>query len=413
MGLDFYGGFEGGTIEWDGWLVGAGAWQVDGPGRKDPNGDGGDYRGRPSGGVGTITHACGVASPEKRIGFAYDRGFAAAGGLSWIGTAADLGQVVINSTGGVEIRVGAAPGVLKATSLGSLPNGISYIEVHVYIHDVSGFVHVYVDGDHSTPYVTWTGDTKPGAETDIDEVWFGANNDLNTFDDYYVSSITLAYDGVAGGPFTPGDILTGATSGATAVVYSDNVAGGYLVLHTWDGTAFQDNEQIADVAGATADAHAPSAHYVSGFEPGSLLLGAVYYLEVAPTGDSAQIDFVGSDADSIDNYQLVDETPASDADYVEGLVVDEMDRYSSTGVALANIISAQVRARVQHTGATLVKGQLALKVSGVVYYSPEIATGVAFATIGHPWPVRPDTDGQWTAAFLNGVDMFGYRVKGV
>jgi len=63
---------------------------------------------------------------------------------------------------------------------------------------------------------------------------------------------TLVYDNVAGGPFTVGEIITGATSGATAMVLDDDETD-TLTLANVSGV-FQNNEEVEGAdSGATAD----------------------------------------------------------------------------------------------------------------------------------------------------------------
>ncbi len=62
---------------------------------------------------------------------------------------------------------------------------------------------------------------------------------------------TLVYDNLAGGVFGVGDTITGATSGAMGKLQTDNGATS-MTLGAVSGT-FQDNEQIGNGAGVTAD----------------------------------------------------------------------------------------------------------------------------------------------------------------
>ena len=115
------GGFEGADLAWDGFTTVAGTAQVDGPGRKDGNGNGGDYRARSSGGSMVIARSLSRSTAEKRFGFAFDFGAAAIGGIAWTSGGVDLGQVVSTAGGNLEIRVGAYPGALQVTSAGVVP----------------------------------------------------------------------------------------------------------------------------------------------------------------------------------------------------------------------------------------------------------------------------------------------------
>lgn len=417
MALDIVGGFEGATIAWDSWTVVSGAWQVDGPGRKDANLEGGSFRGRPSGGAGLIKRPLRVAAAERRFGFAYDFGAAAVGYLAWAGGASvDLGNVTINAAGKIEIRIGAAPGTLEETSVGTLPSGLSYIEVRVFISDTSaGAVEVYVNGDHTAAFVSFLGDTQPGSETTINEVRFSGADDLLTFDDYWSSSPTLKYDNVFVGPFSAGDVLT-APSGASATVQSDDTVNSVLLLHSWNGTAFEDNETITgSLSAATADVFAPTVMSEGGLEPGSLYLGPILWIERPVTGDGTRIDMLGSDGDQVNNYQLLDETPDDlGVTHVRGNAVGAKDRYQIAGVTQPNVRAAAVKASAKHIGhPAVLKSRTGIHVEGVDHMGPEISTSTSWDTVVESvFPSRPDTRDQWAPEQLVGTDVCVIEVRG-
>lgn len=79
------------------------------------------------------------------------------------------------------------------------------------------------------------------------------NNDYGTWSqsDANKGLATLVYDNLAGGNFGVGNTITGATSGAVGKLQTDNGATS-MVLGAVSGT-FQDNEQIGNGAGVTAD----------------------------------------------------------------------------------------------------------------------------------------------------------------
>jgi len=72
---------------------------------------------------------------------------------------------------------------------------------------------------------------------------------------------TLVYDNLAGGAFAVGDTITGATSGAVGKLMTDNGATS-MTLGAVTG-CFQDNEQIGNGAGVTADVNGDTSVGVS------------------------------------------------------------------------------------------------------------------------------------------------------
>ena len=61
---------------------------------------------------------------------------------------------------------------------------------------------------------------------------------------------------------------------------------------------------------------------------------ALRFYWVKPDGNGNYSQWVGSDADSTDNYLLVDEVPTAEADYVESATADEYDSYTMTTFTL-------------------------------------------------------------------------------
>jgi hypothetical protein len=92
---------------------------------------------------------------------------------------------------------------------------------------------------------------------------------------------TLAYDGQTVN-FTKGDILTGATSGATGIITADSDSGatGTLTLRSIEGE-FVDDETITDESGGTALANGVLSHQ------NAALLGSITHLITAIESDAA------------------------------------------------------------------------------------------------------------------------------
>lgn len=57
-------------------------------------------------------------------------------------------------------------------------------------------------------------------------------------------------------------------------------------------------------------------------------IGDVRIETIVPTGNGSKSQFVGSDGNSVDNYQLVDEMPASSTDYVTSANAGDQDLYA-------------------------------------------------------------------------------------
>ena len=75
-------------------------------------------------------------------------------------------------------------------------------------------------------------------------------------------------------------------------------------------------------------------------------LGPIKIETLYPNGNGTTNNFTGSDADSTDNYLLVDDDPPDTADYVETLTVSDLDLYNYTPLTTTNI-EAVVGIRVE------------------------------------------------------------------
>ena len=107
----------------------------------------------------------------------------------WLKGSNELGHLRVNDVSGlVEIYSG---GVLKAT--GSIPiklDTIYLIELHVNISD-TGIIEVKIEG---LPDASFTGDTKPGSETNVDALQFIGTGYIQLIDDLALNDTTGGVD---------------------------------------------------------------------------------------------------------------------------------------------------------------------------------------------------------------------------
>lgn len=145
----------------------------------------------------------------------------------------------------------------------------------------------------------WSYNIAPGERIHAEAVVIA--NGRNTIDHamYHIArpahrpGSTLAYDAQTAN-FTTGQILTGATSGATARITADADGGatGTLTLRDIVGE-FVDNELITDAAGGSATANGVLAHQ------NAALLGATTSIEAATESDAAFACDFGVTADEV------------------------------------------------------------------------------------------------------------------
>jgi hypothetical protein len=122
-----------------------------------------------------------------------------------------------------------------------------------------------------------------------------------------------------------------------------------------------------------------------------------------------QSDFVGSDADSTDNYLLVDEADISEADYVESGSVGAQDLYTHGAVGAFQVetvcvhsIAAKTQPGVREFSHLLNSGAN----TGVGASTALTVTAAHYATI---FELEPDTSNSWTPTLFDATES-GYEV---
>lgn len=146
----------------------------------------------------------------------------------------------------------------------------------------------------------------------------------------------------------------------------------------------------------------------AGSSPYNGRLGDIIIETKFPDGNGFYSDFVGSDADSTDNYQHVDENPNHDgnATYVES--GDDLDRdsYTFEDIALTtgNIRGVIATAVAKNTGAADYL-QVSTRISSIDYDSATMAAPASYnAALVKVWQVSPATSSDWTIAEINAAE---------
>lgn len=150
----------------------------------------------------------------------------------------------------------------------------------------------------------------------------------------------------------------------------------------------------------------------TGSSPTNDFLGDCKVETIMPDGNGNSSGFVGSDADSTDNYLLVDETPQNDAtDYVEGASVGDKDTYTygdlvSTAGAVYGV---KINTRAIKTDAGARSIATVARISGESEVDgPDIALSQSWQNF---WDIREAKPGggSWAIGDVNGAE-FGAKV---
>lgn len=150
----------------------------------------------------------------------------------------------------------------------------------------------------------------------------------------------------------------------------------------------------------------------AGSAPTNTFLGDVSVEMLSPSGNGNSSVLVGSDADSTDNYLLVDEIPPSSADYVESGTQGDKDTYvmgNITGTP-TTIFGVQISSYAAKTdsGAKFSRPVVRSGTTDYVGSSKTLSTG--YLARQDVWETDPDTAAAWIEAGVNAAEI-GFEVR--
>lgn len=132
---------------------------------------------------------------------------------------------------------------------------------------------------------------------------------------------------------------------------------------------------------------------------------------IRPNGNGATNQWVGSDADSTDNYLLVDEDPFSSADYTGSPTVGDRDIYAFNDLSINGTVDAvQVLsyAAKSDAGARTIK-TLTRSIGGTVLASSAAALQTTYGVVDSPILLTDADAAAWTVASVNSAQ-YGVEV---
>jgi len=141
-------------------------------------------------------------------------------------------------------------------------------------------------------------------------------------------------------------------------------------------------------------------------------LGSVYRIEtLRPNGNGDSSQWVGSDADSTDNYQLIDETARDTSDYVGSGTDGNADLYAfgNMSATVSSIKAAVVSGHVALDGAGAEGFRLNAKSSSTTTNgSDKVSEGVSYALYQQAFTLDPATTAAWTQS---GIDSAQFGIE--
>lgn len=133
---------------------------------------------------------------------------------------------------------------------------------------------------------------------------------------------------------------------------------------------------------------------------------------ILPGGNGNSSQFVGSDADSTNNFQLVDDNPPNDdTDYVQSSTVGQKDTYAYGNLATPSgtVYGVQVSSRVRKDDAGARKFVSVARLSSTEEDSAEYTLTTSYQYFAEVRPTKPG-GGAWTITDVNNAE-FGVKVS--
>lgn len=230
-------------------------------------------------------------------------------------------------------------------------------------------------------------DTVLSSEFAVTGAWHHLGLDVN------INASGWAYLYVDGIPVIEfdGDTTDGGSTFNTITI------GSPISLQTWQQPIYYDDLYLDDTSGESAAAAVPDNRF----------------LPVLPDGNGYSSEWVGNDADSTDNYLLVDELPPDDdTTYVESAISGETDSYTMSdptipsGWEVSAVIPVAVVKKLNAGGALDLKLSTRTTVSGspTGATSSPIALGTSYALVWERRALRPD-GGAWDETTVNALEI--------
>lgn len=178
--------------------------------------------------------------------------------------------------------------------------------------------------------------------------------------------------------------FTGDTRSTTSIVKSDAIiiAGGYSA----GPTVYWDDIYINDSTGAQNNA----------------FMGDVEVKLLSPNGNGSHSQFVGSDGNSTDNYDLINDTTYTD--YVESSTVGAKDSYLLDNVSNVNVHAVQSVVRGAQAGGGMAAIKPFVRISGVDYLGATQYLGQQTVST-NIYELNPATSTAWTDNDVNGTEV--------
>ncbi|QQS19749.1 hypothetical protein IPL85_05795 [Candidatus Saccharibacteria bacterium] len=135
-------------------------------------------------------------------------------------------------------------------------------------------------------------------------------------------------------------------------------------------------------------------------------LGDVRVHVLTPNGNGTYSQLTGSDADQVNNYQLVDELPYSSADYTGSATTGERDTYALANLpsGVTQVFGVQNNIIAAKSDATAASAKSALYTGGSLYYGATRVLSVSYLSYCDMFETNPNTTVARAAADVDSLE---------
>jgi hypothetical protein len=136
-------------------------------------------------------------------------------------------------------------------------------------------------------------------------------------------------------------------------------------------------------------------------------LGDTVIRPLVPAGDGDLSQLLGSDGNSVSNWQQVDELPASGADYNAGSTAGLEDTYAVTDLPsqVSRVSGVQIAALMAKSDVGTTGASIIARVAGTDYTPGAKALSTSFTEFLDVWTVNPATSAAWAAVDVNALQV--------
>lgn len=172
---------------------------------------------------------------------------------------------------------------------------------------------------------------------------------------------------------------------------------------------------IGRTSSVSADSAAVDDFYLcngAGSAPTNTFLGDVRVRTLSPDGNGNSSQLVGSDGNSTNNYQLVDESPPDTADYVGSVTAGDKDTYTFGNLTelTGTVFGVQRATYAAKTDAGAKSIAHVTRSAGTDYDSADMALSTSAAYALSMREQDPATSAAWAIAAVNAAE-YGVKVR--